>query len=141
MSSNNPDTSSTIELAQQRTDLASDRTRWAADRTFWASDRTLLAWNRTAISMIGFGVGFGKTADYLESSGTRLDEIQSLTIMGTVLIALACLGLFGAVSQSVRIDKRLAKTGYARVEPLPLAVLMSILVLVIGIFGMVAIHV
>ena len=140
MSSNNPDTSSTTELAQQRTDLASGRTRWAADRTFWASDRTLLAWNRTAISMIGFGVGFGKASDYLESSGTKLDEIQSLTIMGTALIALACLGLFGAASQGVRIDKRLAKTGYARVERFPLAVVMSILVLVIGIFGMVAIH-
>ncbi len=86
-------------------------------------------------------IGFGKTADYLEKSGTKLDEIQSLTIAGTALIALAILGLFGAVIQNLRIDRQLAKQGWARVERLPLGLMVLILVLVIGIFGMTAIHI
>jgi putative membrane protein len=110
-------------------------TRWAADRTFWAADRTVIAWIRTAISMIGFGITIGKAGDALETQGIILDPYHSLQVVGVALIALAVLGLIGAVIQDLRIERRIARQGYSRVERTPLGLVMAILVLVVGIFG------
>lgn len=127
------------ELAENRTDMAADRTRWAADRTYWAADRTLIAWIRTAISMIGFGIAIGKSGDYLETHGIALDSYQSLHIAGLAFIILGMLGVIGASIQDLRIEKRIASQGYGRVEPTPLGLVMSGLVLLIGILGAIAI--
>jgi len=51
------------------------------------------------------------------------------------MISLAVLGLFGAVVQNMRIEKRLNEEGYGRVEPVPLGLTMSVLVLLVGIAG------
>ena len=134
----NSDTSgakTTTELAVERTDLAGDRTRWAADRTLWAADRTFIAWLRTAISMIGFGIGIGKAGEILDDYGVDADNAQNLQFIGLAFITLAVIGLMGALIQDFRIGRRLAKAGYGRVEPTPLARVMGILVLVVGIFG------
>lgn len=139
MSSNSPDTSTTNDLARQRTDMAGNRTRWAADRTFWATDRTQIAWIRTAISLIGFGFAIAKAGDALESKGIFIDDFHSVQIVGVTFIALAGLGLIGAVIQSLRIERRLANQGFKRIEPMPLGLVMSILVLAVGIFGVIAI--
>ena len=125
----------TTQLAEQRTGMAGDRTRWAADRTFWAADRTLIAWVRTAISMIGFGIGIGKAGDYLATHDVALDRFHSLQIVGSAFIALAVLGIVGAIIQNARIERRLVAQGYGRVERVPLGLGMAILVLVVGIFG------
>jgi len=99
------DTPSRDELAAQHSETLDKGTRWAADRTLWAADRTQIAWLRTAISV------------------------------GIAMISLAVLGLFGAVVQNMRIEKRLNEEGYGRVEPVPLGLTMSVLVLLVGIAG------
>lgn len=127
--------------ADVNTELAHKRTRWAADRTFWAADRTMIAWIRTAISMIGFGIAIGKSGDYLETVGYQLDSYRSLQIVGVSFIFLGVLGIIGAVIQDLRIERRLTSEGYGRIEPTPLGLVMSILVLLVGILGAVAIFV
>ena len=128
MSSDTPEQRTTTELA-------ADRTRWAADRTLWAADRTFIAWLRTAISMIGFGVGIGKAGDILEGYGYEFEDSVSLQIVGLAFVALAVLGLVGALVQDIRISKRLSEAGYGRIEPTPLGRVMGILVLIVGIAG------
>jgi putative membrane protein len=125
----------TTELASQRTEMAGDRTRWAADRTLWAADRTFIAWLRTSIAMISFGVGIGKAGDILEAEGIEVDSFHSLQFIGMAFITIAVLGLLGALIQDIRIGRRLAKSGYGRVEPTPLGQVMGVLVLVVGILG------
>ena len=126
---------STNELAGQRTDLANRRSRWAADRTLFAIDRTLIAWIRTAIALIGFGIAIGKAGDALETQGIVLDNYRSLKVLGVSFISLAVLGLIGAVIQNLRVERRMAREGFGRVEPVPLGLVMSILVLLVGLAG------
>lgn len=135
MSNKTTETSTSLELAEQRTNLADNRTRWAADRTLWAADRTFIAWLRTSISMIGFGISLGKASDVLESKKIYVDSYYGLKIMGLIFIFLALLGLTGALIQNIRIARRLSKQGYGRVEPTPLGEVMGILVLLFGIAG------
>ncbi len=129
------DTPSRDDLAEQHSETLDKGTRWAADRTLWAADRTQIAWLRTAISLIGFGFAIGKSGDVLESQGMVVDSYQSLQFVGIAMISLAVLGLFGAVIQNLRIEKRLNEEGYGRVEPIPLGLTMSVLVLLVGIAG------
>lgn len=120
------------------TELAHNRTRWAADRTFWAADRTLIAWIRTSLALIGFGFGIGKVVDYVEKLGREGDPFRAAQYVGGSLVALAVLALVGAIIQNVRIDRRLAKHGYGRVEPWPLGLVAAVLLLLIGVFAFVA---
>jgi hypothetical protein len=71
----------------------------------------------------------------LESQGVVVDSYQGLQFVGLAMISLAVLGLFGAVIQNLRIEKRLNAEGYGRVEPIPLGLTMSVLVLLVGIAG------
>ena len=90
---------------------------------------------RTALSLIGFGFGIGKVVDYVEKVDKQADPIRTAKILGASLIVLAVLALFGALVQHVRINKRLADRGYARVEPIPLGLAVAVLLLLIGIFA------
>ncbi|MGI9516885.1 MAG: YidH family protein [Pirellulaceae bacterium] len=135
MSNDSTSKKTSDELAMDRTDMAGDRTRWAADRTLWAADRTFIAWLRTSLSMIGFGVSIGKAGDVLESQGIVVDSYHGLQITGIAFIVLAVLGLVGALVQDMRIGKRLANQGYARIEPWPLGQVMGFLVLGFGVLG------
>jgi putative membrane protein len=116
-------------------------TRWAADRTLWAADRTFIAWLRTSISMIGFGIGIGKAGDVLEQHGIELGPTNIAQYLGMAFIAIAILGLIGALIQNFRIERRLGRQGYARVEPTPLAQVMGILVVLFGLAGSIFIFV
>ena len=131
MASDNAKKSFSDELAQKRTEMASQRTLWAADRTY-------IAWLRTAISMIGFGFAIGKAGDALADGGIYADS-YSLQLFGSAFIALAILGLTGALIQEIRIARRLADQGYPGMEPIPLGMTMGILVLIVGIVGVVLI--
>ena len=131
--------STTTELARERTTMAADRTRWAADRTFWADDRTLIAWIRTSLSLIGFGFGVGRALEYIEKLGREADPFHSAKVFGGGFIFLGVLALFAAILQHLRIEKRLRKRGYPRVEPWPLGLLTAVLLLVIGIYGFVVV--
>ena len=126
---------SNTELAVKRTDQAGLRTRWAADRTLWAADRTFIAWLRTSISMIGFGIGIGKAGDLIGDSVYFEGSGQGLMAVGSAFIALAVLGLLGALIQDYRISKRLSDAGYGRVEPVPLGLTMGVLVTLVGFLG------
>jgi len=125
-------TSTTTELARERTGMA-------ADRTFWADDRTLLAWIRTSLSLIGFGFGVGRALEYLEKIGREADPFHTAKIFGGGFIFIGVLGLFGAILQHLRIEKRLQRRGYPRVEPWPLGLLTAILLFLIGIYGFVVV--
>ena len=125
------------DLAQERTDLAANRTRWSADRTLWADDRTLIAWIRTSLALIGFGFGVGRTLEYLEKIGRIADPLHTAKIFGGGFIILGVLGLVGAIIQHFRIEKRIKKAGYHRVEPVPLGMFAAISLVLIGIFAFV----
>ena len=127
-----PDKSSRDLPEKPKSDL---NTRWAADRTLWAADRTFIAWLRTSISMIGFGITIGKGGEVLESQGIAVGAENTTQYLGVIFILLACLGLAGALVQNVRIDQRLKREGYPRVEPTPLALTMGILVTLFGLAG------
>jgi putative membrane protein len=128
---------SATDLAIERTGLAQKRTRWAADRTLWASDRTFIAWLRTAISMIGFGITIAKAGEALRDKGIIADSNHSLKIIGVAFMVLAVLGLLGALIQDIRIERRLKREGFGRVEPAPLGQIMGFCVLGVGIAGLV----
>jgi putative membrane protein len=132
---------SSTELAIERTDMASSRTRWAADRTLWAAERTFIAWLRTSISMIGFGISIGKAGGVIEQQGLIEESLFGLRMMGLIFIALAVIGLTGALIQQYRIVNRIARQGYPRVEPVPLGITMGLLVLAFGGLGAVFIFV
>jgi putative membrane protein len=127
------------QLAYKRTELAQDRTRWAADRTFWAGDRTVIAWIRTSLSLIGFGFGIGRALEYLEKLGRFADPFFTAQIFGGGFILTGVLMLFAAVIQSIRIERRLEKRGFPRIEPWPLGLISAVMLLLIGIYGFVVI--
>ena len=135
MSQESTKTKTTNELARERTDKASDQTRWAADRTLWASDRTMIAWIRTSLALIGFGFGVGRALEYLEKFGRETDPSQSAKIFGGSFILLGVLAVIAAIIQHFRIEKRFQKSGYHRIEPVPLGLLSSVILLLIGIFA------
>jgi len=120
---------------------ADQNTRWAADRTLWAADRTFIAWLRTSISMIGFGITIGKAGDVLEQHGIKLGTENTTQYLGVAFIAIAVLGLIGALIQNFRIESRLGREGYARLEPTPLAQVMGVLMIAFGLVGSVFIFV
>jgi uncharacterized membrane protein YidH (DUF202 family) len=127
--------STTTELARERTELARHRTALSADRTHWADDRTLIAWIRTSLSLIGFGFGIGRALEYLQKVGREADPLYTAQVFGGGFILLGVLGLFAAILQHLRIEKRLRKSGYPRVEPWPLGLLVATLLLLMGIYG------
>lgn len=122
----------------QVTPPANLNTRFAADRTYMAADRTAIAWVRTAISMIGFGVTIAKTADLLASEGL-IENAETMKGFGVVFVAIAWLGLILVVVQNISMERRLAASGFARVECVPLGLSMALLVLLVGILGAVVI--
>ena len=58
-------------------------------------------------------------------------------IFGASFILLGVLGLVGAIIQHFRIEKRLEKAGYHRVEPVPLGLFTALMLVLIGIFAFV----
>ena len=127
------------ELARERTELAHHRTAMAADRTHWADDRTLIAWIRTSLSLIGFGFGVGRALEYLQKVGREADPLYTAKVFGGGFILLGMLGLFAAILQHMRIEKRLRKSGYPRLEPWPIGLITAILLLLMGIYGFVVV--
>ncbi len=129
----------TTELARERTELSRQRTAMSADRTHWADHRTLIAWIRTSLSLIGFGFGIGRALEYLQKVGRQADPLYTAQVFGGGFILLGMLGLFAAILQHLRIEKRLRKSGYPRMEPWPLGLLAATLLLLMGIYGLVVV--
>jgi inner membrane protein YidH len=113
----------------------------AKERNREAAERTLMAWIRTALSLIGFGFGIGKLAAYLDAAGlrTRFDVPHSSLIFGASFIVVGILGLLAAIVQHARILKRLSRPDFAYNAMQPIAMTVAALLMLIGLFGLIAI--
>ena len=125
------DKSATTSVANE---LARERNREAAERT-------LMAWIRTALSLIGFGFGIGKLDAYLKASGlhTRFDLPHSSLIFGASFIVVGIFGLLAAIVQHVRVLNRLSRPDFAYNAMRPIAMTVAALLILIGVFGLIAI--
>ena len=113
----------------------------AKERNRAAAERTLMAWIRTALSLIGFGFGIGKFAAYMDAAGLKrpADPAHTTLIFGTSFIVVGIFGLLSAVVQHARIMKRLSRPDFAYDAMRPIAMTAAILLLLIGVFGLIAI--
>jgi putative membrane protein len=113
----------------------------ARERNREAAERTLMAWIRTALSLIGFGFGISKLDDYLQAGGlhTRFDLPHSTLIFGTSFIVVGIFGLLAAIVQHTRILRRLSRSDFAYDAMRPIAMTVASLLILIGVFGLVAI--
>ena len=115
------------------TELAKERNRLAAERT-------LMAWIRSAISMIGFGIGFGAAGNHLAKSEPGPVRIHDLEWVGSAFIMLAVAALFAAVIQNMRMLRRIRSADFVYLEPVPIGLIAAILLLVFGLLGFLWIH-
>jgi putative membrane protein len=113
----------------------------AKERNREAAERTLMAWIRTALSLIGFGFGIGKLATYVEASGlhTSRDPVHASLVFGAGFIVVGILGLLAAIVQHVRILNRLSHPDFAYNAMRPIAMTVASMLILIGVFGLVAI--
>ena len=113
----------------------------ARERNREAAERTLMAWIRTALSLIGFGFGIGKLDAYLQGAGlhTRFDLPHSTLIFGASFIVVEILGLLAAIVQHSRVLKRLSRPDFAYNAMRPIAMTVAALLILIGVFGLIAI--
>jgi putative membrane protein len=113
----------------------------AKERNREAADRTLMAWIRTALSLIGFGFGIGRLASYMNAAGlhTSLNPAHTTLIFGASFMVVGILGLLAAVVQHIRILNRLSQPDFAYSAMQPIAVAVACMLLLIGVFGLVAV--
>ena len=106
------------------------------ERNREAAERTLMAWIRTSLALIGFGFGIGKFYQYMESAVPEitLDPTRSALIFGGAFIAMGTFSLLFAVIQYARILSRIKQADFTYRPPWPLAVILSIGLLGLGIF-------
>jgi putative membrane protein len=109
-------------------------TKLALDRTRLAYERTLMAWVRTSASMISFGFTIYKALQLLRenanvppSSGITPREFgMGMMALGVIALALASL--------------RAMRREYGFPMPISVAATVSVILSVIGIFGLVAVY-
>jgi putative membrane protein len=113
----------------------------AKERNREAAERTLMAWIRTALSLIGFGFGIGKLATYMDAAGlhTSRDPAHTSLIFGSSFIVVGIFGLLAAIVQHARILKRLSRPDFAYNAMRPIAMTVAVLLMLIGVFGLIAI--
>jgi len=113
----------------------------ARERNREAAERTLMAWIRTALSLIGFGFGIGKLDAYLHETDlhTQFDLPYSTLIFGASFIVVGILGLLAAIVQHARVLKRLSRPDFAYDAMRPVAMTVAVLLMLIGVFGLIAI--
>ncbi|MFZ0134223.1 MAG: DUF202 domain-containing protein [Desulfobacterales bacterium] len=116
----------------------------AKERNREAADRTLMAWIRTAISLIGFGFAIAQSyqfieSDYVEKTGRVLDTLHTPFIFGISFMVLGILGIMAGVIQYNRILDRIQSDRFIYIRPWALPKIMAILLVIIGVFGLLAI--
>ena len=122
-----------------KTNLANEL---AKERNRAAYDRTLMAWIRTAISLIGFGFAIAKSYEYIqmdemEKTGRFIDQIHAPLWFGMSFIVLGMLCILGGVIQYVKVVKQLQSGQFTYGEPRPLAKIVALILLIIGIFALI----
>jgi len=116
----------------------------AKERNRAAYDRTLMAWIRTAISLIGFGFAIAKSYEYIqmdemEKTGRFIDQIHAPLWFGMSFIVLGMLCILGGVIQYGEVVKRIQSAQFTYEEPRPLAKIVALILLIIGIFALITI--
>lgn len=113
----------------------------ARERNREAAERTLMAWIRTALSLVGFGFGIGKLEAYLGAADPHrsIDPIHTTLIFGASFIVVGIFGLLAAIVQHARILKRLTRPDFAYNAMRPIAMTVADMLMMIGVFGLVAI--
>jgi putative membrane protein len=116
----------------------------AKERNRAAYDRTLMAWVRTAISLIAFGFAIAKSYEYIqmeemESTGRFLDQIHAPLWFGISFIVLGMICILGGVMQHVKLVEQIRSERFTYGEPRPLANVIALILLTIGIFALIAI--
>jgi putative membrane protein len=99
-----------------------------------------MAWIRTALALIGFGFTIAKFHDYLEQSDLlpATDPIHSTLVFGGSFITIGVFGLIAAIVQHWRILRRLDNDVFIYTQPRRLPMLVAILIVLIGLFGLMA---
>ena len=116
----------------------------ARERNRLSGDRTLLAWLRTSLALIGFGFAIAQAfeyvdAGYLDETGTAIDPMNSGYYFGISFMILGVLGALAGIAQNLRVLKELRVSDPTFTEPWPFAMVMSMLLVIIGTFGIVAV--
>jgi len=114
----------------------------AKERSRQASDRTLMAWVRTSLSLIGFGFGIASFRDILMEAGLVRRPMENLNItliFGLSFIGLGVMGLLAASIQHWRILQHLKQDDFTYTGFRPLAFIMAILLMLIGLFAFIAV--
>jgi putative membrane protein len=113
----------------------------AKERNRAAYDRTLMAWIRTALSLIGFGFAIATSYEYihyetLEKTGRLLDRMHAPLWFGLSFILLGMLCILGGVMQHRKVLREIRSNTFTSSESKPLAKIVALLLLVIGIFAL-----
>ena len=116
----------------------------AKERNRAACDRTLMAWIRTAISLIGFGFAIAKSYEYIqmeemETTGRFIDQIHAPLWFGMSFIVLGMVCILGGVIQYVKVVKQIQSGQFTYGEPRPLAKIIALILLIIGVFALITI--
>jgi len=113
----------------------------AKERNRAAYDRTLMAWIRTAISLIAFGFAIAKSYEYIhmEYRERLIDQIHAPLLFGISFIVLGLICIFGGVIQYVKVVQQLQSGRFTYGEPKPLAKVIALILLIIGIFALITI--
>jgi putative membrane protein len=124
-----------------KTNLANEL---AKERNRAAYDRTLMAWIRTAISLIGFGFAIAKSYEYIqteemETTGRFIDQIHAPLWFGMSFIVLGMVCILGGVIQYRVVMKQIQSDRFTYNEPRPLAKIIALILLIIGVFALIAI--
>jgi putative membrane protein len=114
----------------------------AKERSRQASDRTLMAWIRTALSLIGFGFAIASFRDILIEGGfirNPHNVLNGALVFGLGFISLGVLGLLAATMQHWNILQHLKRDDFSYTGFRPLAFIMAILLMLIGLFAFIAV--
>ncbi len=114
----------------ETTELAKERNREAADRT-------LMAWIRTSLSLIGFGFGIDVITQGLErtSLGDAPNLATNARILGLSFISVALFAVIVAMVQYRQELKMLESGGYRYKASFPLGLLVAAALCLIGLFA------
>jgi putative membrane protein len=113
----------------------------AKERNRAAAERTLMAWIRTALSLIGFGFGIGKLSAFTDAAGLHMkaDPAHSTLVFGVSFILVGIFGLLSAIVQHTRIMARLNRPDFTYEAMRPITMTAAVLLMLIGVFGLLAI--
>ncbi len=117
-----------------------DATRLAIDRTRLAYERTQMAWVRTAASMISFGFTIYKALQFLrENSNAPPSTGITPREFGMGMMAIGVIALTLATIQHQH-NLRKMREEYGLPMPISVSAIVSVILSVIGIFGLVAVY-